>query len=111
MPVLNEKLGHIIDPKYKAVLTIPGGFGKALVLSHGPVTNTPDKLFISGEFESINDKNVVFEVPDEIEASGYSKATKARLDGKKIKKLGWEPSYDIQSGVERTINILRKLNE
>lgn len=52
-------------------------------------------------------KKVVFEVPDAVEASGYSKATKARLDGKKLKELGWKPSYDIKTGMERTIAILR----
>ena len=35
-------------------------------------------------------KKVVFEIPNEIESSGYSKATKARLDGRKIKKTWME---------------------
>ena len=55
----------------------------------------------------INGKKVVFEIPDAVEAAGYSTATKARLDGHKIQKLGWIPRYDIQSGMERTIEILR----
>jgi len=58
----------------------------------------------------INGQNVVFEVPDAVEAAGYSVATKARLDGTKLKSLGWQPKYDIKSGIERTINILRELN-
>lgn len=49
---------------------------------------------------------VAFELPDDIEESGYSKATKARLDGSKVKKLGWTMKYDIKSGIRRTINIL-----
>ena len=49
---------------------------------------------------------IVFEFPDSIEGAGYSKATKARLDGNKLKNLGWEAQYDIQSGMERTIRIL-----
>ena len=52
-------------------------------------------------------KRVVFEIPDAVEAAGYSKATKARLDGSKLKKLGWNAKYDIQSGMERTIRILK----
>ena len=55
----------------------------------------------------INGKQVVFEIPDAIEAAGYSSATKARLNGKKIKALGWKPRFDIKSGIERTINILK----
>lgn len=54
-------------------------------------------------------KKVVFELPDAVEAAGYSKATKARLDGSKLQKLGWKAKYDIKSGLERTINILKEL--
>lgn len=49
---------------------------------------------------------VIFEFPDEIEKAGYSTATKARLDGSKLKKLGWNPKYDIKRGIQRTLNIL-----
>ena len=57
----------------------------------------------------MNGKDVVFEIPDAVEAAGYSTATKARLDGHKLKKLGWEPHYDIKSGIERTVCILREV--
>lgn len=53
---------------------------------------------------------VVFELPDEIEKAGYSKATKARLSSKKIKQLGWKPQYNIKNGIERTLSILKSLN-
>ena len=59
----------------------------------------------------INGKEVVFEIPDAVEAAGYSTATKARLDGHKLQKLGWMPKYDIKSGMERTIRILRSMND
>ena len=55
----------------------------------------------------INGKKVVFEIPDSIEAAGYSKATKARLDGHKLQELGWTPRYNIKSGLKRTIDILK----
>lgn len=54
----------------------------------------------------INGKEVVFEIPDAVEAAGYSTATKARLDGHKLAALGWKPKYDIKTGLERTIRIL-----
>ncbi len=54
-------------------------------------------------------KNVIFELPDVIEAAGYSKATKARLCGEKLKKLGWKSKYDIKTGIERTLDILKEL--
>jgi len=58
----------------------------------------------------INGKQVIFEIPDIIEAAGYSKATKARLDGTKLKKLGWEPRYNINTGMNRTIKILKEID-
>ncbi len=57
----------------------------------------------------LNGKEVVFEIPDAVEAAGYSTATKARLDGHKLHELGWIPRYDIKSGIERTIEILKSL--
>lgn len=53
-------------------------------------------------------KKVVFEIPDAVEAAGYSTATKARLDGSKLKSLGWKAKYDIRSGMERTLAILKQ---
>ncbi len=50
---------------------------------------------------------VVFECPDEVEKAGYSTATKARLDGSRLKGLGWKPRFDMETGIRRTIDILR----
>lgn len=58
----------------------------------------------------MNGKKVVFELPDAVEAAGYSRATKARLDGSKIRALGWKPVYNIKTGMERTVKILRSIN-
>lgn len=54
----------------------------------------------------VNGKEVVFEIPNAVEAAGYSTATKARLDGHKLMKLGWKPKYDIHTGIKHTIMIL-----
>lgn len=51
----------------------------------------------------------VFETPDVVEAAGYSTATKARLDGSKLKALGWKAKYKIDSGMKRTIEIIKTL--
>lgn len=56
----------------------------------------------------ISGTKVVFEVPDAAEASGYSIVTKARLDSRKLQKLGWSAECDIRSGLMRTIDILSK---
>ena len=54
-------------------------------------------------------KKVVFEIPDAMEAAGYSRATKALLDGSRLKALGWKPMYGIREGIPRTIGILRRM--
>lgn len=53
---------------------------------------------------------VVFEIPDAIESAGYSKATKARLDSTKLKNIGWTAKYDIQTGIIRTLSMLKTIN-
>ena len=55
-------------------------------------------------------RKVVFEIPDAVEAAGYSKATKARLDGSKLISIGWSPRYDIRTGLKRTLDILKAVN-
>lgn len=53
---------------------------------------------------------VVSDIPDAIEKAGYSTAAKARLDGGKLKSLGWSIRYGIHAGMERTISILRDVS-
>ncbi len=54
---------------------------------------------------------VVFELPDAVEAAGYSKATKALLDSSKLKALGWQAQFDMKSALAHTIEILRQTQE
>lgn len=51
---------------------------------------------------------VVFELPDAVEKAGYSTATKALLDGKRIGRLGWKAYTPIRQGLSRTVQILRQ---
>ncbi len=55
-------------------------------------------------------KKVVFELPDAVEAAGYSKATKALLDASKLRGIGWSAAYDMKRGLTRTVEILRELS-
>ena len=61
---------------------------------------------LAGTLAALSGGKVVFELPDSTEAAGYSRATKARLSGDKLKALGWKPGYDIRSGLERTLQVL-----
>ena len=49
---------------------------------------------------------VTFELPSEVEKKGYSKATKALLDSKKINQIGWKAKYSIFEGLQHTLNIM-----
>ena len=51
-------------------------------------------------------RRVVFNLPDAVESAGFSKATKARLDGMKLRSIGWRPFYDICSGVSAAFGIM-----
>jgi nucleoside-diphosphate-sugar epimerase len=53
--------------------------------------------------------SVIFELPDESERRGYSTATKALLDPTRIQQTGWKAHYDITSGLNRTVAILKEL--
>lgn len=52
-------------------------------------------------------RKVVFELPDATEQAGYSTATKAVLDGTRIKQLGWRANTSIEEGLSKTVAILR----
>ncbi len=56
-------------------------------------------------------KKVIFELPDATEAAGYSKATKAILDGSKLRSMGWKAEYSMEKGLKRTIDILGEIDK
>ncbi|MCU6762677.1 dTDP-glucose 4%2C6-dehydratase [uncultured Roseburia sp.] len=62
---------------------------------------------LAGIIAEVSGTKVVFELPDAVEAAGYSKATKALMDGEKIRKLGWKPGNDIKRGLCRTLEIFK----
>lgn len=51
---------------------------------------------------------VIFDLPDETERKGFSKATKALLNSNKMKDLGWSCKYNIETGLEETLLFLTK---
>lgn len=53
---------------------------------------------------------VIIQLPNAEEQKGYSKAQRAILSPKKINALGWKPVFDIQSGLKRTVELLKLIN-
>jgi len=57
---------------------------------------------------SIVGRKVVFQLPDSVESEGFSRVTKALLDSTKLQELGWKAHDNIQTGLEKTIKILKE---
>ena len=57
----------------------------------------------------IGNVKVVFDLPNETEAKGFSKASTALLDATKLKRLGWKALFDLKTGVENTMKIYKTL--
>ena len=52
-------------------------------------------------------REVVFDLPDEIEKKGFSNSTMTILNSNKLKELGWHANKDIKTRIEETIDILK----
>lgn len=50
-------------------------------------------------------RKVIYELPDEVEKAGYSKATKAIMENQKLRDLGWKAKYAMEEGIHRTMVI------
>lgn len=53
-------------------------------------------------------RNVVFDLPNESEKEGFSRAMMALMDGRRAKELGWATRYDIKSGIRMTLESFHK---
>jgi nucleoside-diphosphate-sugar epimerase len=53
-------------------------------------------------------RKVIFDLPDAVELAGFSTATKALMDNRKIMALGWKPRYDIETGISETLKSLKE---
>lgn len=51
---------------------------------------------------------VVFQMPEQQEAMGFSKASTALLNSEKLKSLGWKPAYSLEEALRKTVTILRE---
>ena len=61
------------------------------------------------ECAALSNKLVVFDLPSDVEAKGYSVASKAILSTNKLSSLGWTANRSFKDAVYRTYNILSNL--
>lgn len=86
-----------------------GNDGEAYNISD-PASDITLKDLASLLAEKSNTK-VIFELPNETEKAGFSKATKAILNSEKLNKLGWTAQLNIAEGLEYTLSILKEFQE
>ena len=63
----------------------------------------------AGTLARIAGVKLTFENPDDIEAAGYSKVSRAVLDPAKLENLGFEARYSLEEGLKETLKTCRKL--
>lgn len=52
-------------------------------------------------------KRVIYEVPSSFESKGYNLMSNSSLTSNRLEELGWKGLFNIETGVEHTISILR----
>lgn len=85
-----------------------GENGKAYNIAH------PESRVTIAELAQIIAENVgrrvVYEVPDEMEMKDRTPIAKQVLSSKQLERLGWNGLYDIKSGIQHTLSILKDSN-
>lgn len=56
---------------------------------------------------SMADRQVVFDLPSEIEKKGGTPITKAVFSTQKLRGLGWHPQFSLEEGMRHTLDTLR----
>ena len=54
------------------------------------------------------DSKVIYDLPNEIEAKGFSNSPGMVLDCTKLEKIGWQALTHIEEGINKTVNILKQ---
>lgn len=78
------------------------------------IANANSIVTIRGMAEMIADisgKRIAFDMPNDVERSGYNPVPQSVLRADKLEKLGWSGKYDMRKGLARTICVLEHLRE
>lgn len=86
-------------------LLINGKSGEAYNISNSEFDVTLKNL--AETISEISGTKIIFDLPSERESKGFSKATKALLNNKKLLDLDWVPVFGLSESLNSTINILR----
>lgn len=64
---------------------------------------------LAGIIADLANTKVDFQLPNNVELTGFSKVTRAVMDSSKLMSLGWRAKYNIKEGIKRTLSILKEL--
>ncbi|MFC0277273.1 NAD-dependent epimerase/dehydratase family protein [Enterococcus devriesei] len=56
---------------------------------------------------AVNQKEVIFELPDEEEKKGFSTASQAILAPEKMETLGWQSLFGLEEALQNTVKLIR----
>lgn len=62
---------------------------------------------VAHEIAAIAGRNVVFELPTELEAKGFSRPQNCILDNAKLRQLGWDGKYSLHDGLKECMRVLK----
>lgn len=66
---------------------------------------------VADTIANLENKKVIFELPDNKEKASYAVVINSILDSTKLEKLGWEGQYMIEKGLQQTLDILKSYRE
>jgi len=66
---------------------------------------------VADTIASLENKKVIFELPDNKEKASYAVVTNSILDSTKLEELGWEGQYSIEKGLQQTLQILKSYRD
>lgn len=89
------------------LLLTRGKRGEAYNVAHDEVKSLRGVAEILAK---LNGKEVLFDLPTNVETKGFSVVQKALMDCEKIAKIGWKANYDLEAGLNRTVAIIRSEN-
>ena len=76
------------------------------------VADTDGTITLREITENIADymgRKVVFDLPEEQEAVGFSKVSVGVMDTRKLQELGWKTFDDVKSGTRKTVKIIKEM--
>ncbi|MCM0582057.1 NAD-dependent epimerase/dehydratase family protein [Weissella diestrammenae] len=97
---------YVADAVYALLYLLTNGVS-------GEAYNIADSTFniqlkdLAKKIANVAHQSVIFDLPDQAEQKGFSKAHTAIMSSNKINALGWRPLFSLDTAIQHTIDILK----